>query len=134
MEFEFIPWETDVAIEYLPMLPIQLNGFSIGNGLVDTGATITILPMDLLDVLGIDLDREHSITMNHAGGGTFPVTPGSRKVTYCIEHSGFRPIQWKGTVFFSPKQDTILLGHYECLDQLILTLDGPKRKLRVETA
>ncbi|MBI3618669.1 hypothetical protein HY213_01385 [Candidatus Peregrinibacteria bacterium] len=85
--------------------------------------------MDLLDV---HLDEEKSIIMNHAGGGTFKAIPGDQKVTFCIEHSGFRPLQWKGTVFFSSLQDTILLGHYECLDQLILTLDGPRRKLRVE--
>lgn len=35
MEFDFVPWETDVAIEYLPMLPILLNGFTVGNALVD---------------------------------------------------------------------------------------------------
>ncbi|MBI3618667.1 hypothetical protein HY213_01375 [Candidatus Peregrinibacteria bacterium] len=50
MEFDFIPWQTDVGMEWLPMLPIQLNGFPIGNGLVDTGATVTILPIDLLPI------------------------------------------------------------------------------------
>jgi len=119
-------------MEYLPMLPLQLNGFPVGNALVDTGATVTILPMELLGLLCVDLDKKKSITMSHAGGGTFSVIPASTKITYCIEHSGFRPIQWNGTVFFSARQDTILLGHYECLDQLVLTLDGPKKKIRVE--
>lgn len=132
MEFDYIPWETDIATKWLPMLPIQLNGFPIGNGLVDTGATVTILPMPLLDLLGIDLDEKKALIMNHAGGGTFKAIPGAQKVTYCIDHSGFRAIQWKGTVFFSAMQDTVLLGHYQCLDQLLLTLDGPMRKLRID--
>ena len=132
MEFDFVPWETDVAKEWLPMLPIQLNGFPVGNCLVDTGATITILPSALSNTLGVDLDHRKAIVMNSAGGGTFTVSPGTRRVTYCINHSGFRPIEWEGTVFFGSEQDVILLGHYECLDQLTLTLDGPRRELRVE--
>ncbi len=101
MQFDFIPWETDVGKEYLPMLPVQLNGFSVGHALVDTGATVSIFPMSLCDLLGIQLDKGKKIMMSHAGGGSFPVFPSAAKVHYCIDHSGFRPIQWKGTVFFS---------------------------------
>lgn len=132
MEFDFTPWETDVGKEWLPMLPVQLNGFPVGNCLVDTGATMTILPMALVDILGVDLDYKKTIVMNSAGGGTFKVSPGIRRVTYCINHSGFRPIEWEGTVFFGHEQDAILLGHYGCLDHLILTLDGPAKRLKVE--
>ena len=114
------------------MLPLHINGFPIGNGLVDTGSTVTILPMELHGVLGVDLNYDKKIVMHTAGGGTLIAIPSYKKVAYSIDQSGFRSIQWNGILYFSALQKTTLIGHYECLDQLVLTLDGPRRKLRVE--
>jgi hypothetical protein len=56
-----------------------------------------------------------------------------QKIEYSLpEQKGFRPIRWKGTVFFVDNEDTLLLGTYQCLDQLKITLDGKHRKLKVD--
>lgn len=116
----------------MPTLPISINGFPIGNALVDTGADITILPLEISQVLGIELNTEKAINIGSAGGGKFTAIPSKKKIKYSLEHSGFRPIQWNGTVFFAPRQPTILLGQYECLSELKITLDAKNRILKVE--
>lgn len=132
MEFSFVKREWSRGTIYVPILPIILNGFPVGQALVDTGADVTLLPIELNGVLGVELDREHTIEFTTAGGENCCAIPAKEKIEFCIEHSGFRPLIWKGSVYFVKGQPTILLGQYECLDQLTLTFDGPKRKLRVE--
>ena len=132
MEFDFMEWESDLGLQYIPALPVRFNGFPVGHVLVDTGATVTILPMVLREVFGVDLDKSKALTLSGASGERFIAYPSSSKVTYSLEQSGFRPLSWNGVVFFVNSTDTLLLGHYQCLDQLITTFDGPRRKLKVE--
>ena len=132
MEFKYTLRESDVGTLAVPTLPISLNGFPVGHAIVDTGADVTILPMEVNDLLGVELDTDHAIEMFSAGGGRFTAIPSAAKITYSLEHSGFRPINWKGTVFFAPRQPMILLGQFECLSRLSLTLDAPNRKIIVQ--
>ncbi|MEK7218669.1 MAG: hypothetical protein AAB728_04360 [Patescibacteria group bacterium] len=132
MEFNYTQRESDVGVLYVPTLPITINGFAIGHALVDTGADVTILPMEVNDLLALPLDTDHSIDMFSAGGGKFRAIPSVEKVQYTLDHSGFRPISWRGMVFFAPRQPMILLGQFECLSQLTITLDAPCRKMIVE--
>ncbi len=132
MEFDYLKREWDRGTVYVPVLPVSLNGFPVGHALVDTGADATILPMELNQVLDMELDKENAIEFIGAGGDVFKVIPTKGKVEYCLEQGGFRPIIWKGTVFFAKEQPTILLGQYQCLSELKITLDAPKKKIRVE--
>ncbi|MFH0770669.1 MAG: hypothetical protein V1926_04815 [Candidatus Peregrinibacteria bacterium] len=132
MEFEYAKREWSGGIIYVPVLPIALNGFPVGHALVDTGADVTLLPMELNQVLDCELDPDHAIPFTSAGGGDFRAIPAVRKIEYRLEQSGFRPIVWKGTAYFVRGQPVILLGQYECLSELILVLDARKRKIRVE--
>lgn len=134
MEFNYIERESDLGTLHVPTLPISLNGFPVGHAMIDTGADVTILPMEVNTLLGMELDQEHSIDMFSAGGGRFTAIPAAKKIRYSLEHSGFRPIVWLGTAFFAPRQPTILLGHYQCLEQLNLCFRGRKRTLSVEQA
>lgn len=131
MEFDFSKRECDFGTVYSPTVPIIINGFSIGHAFIDTGADITILPLEVNTILELELDTEKSIELASAGGGKFRAIPSLKKVTLTIEHSGFKPIIWKGIVYFAPRQPTILLGQYQCLTQLKVTLDGPRRKVIV---
>ena len=132
MEFKYIQRECDLGVLDVPTLPMILNGFPVGHAFVDTGADMTLLPMEINNLLGLELDTEHAMDIQSAGGGVFKAIPAATKVTYTIEHSGFRPIVWKGTVFFAPRQPTILLGQFECLSELIITLNGKTKKIYVD--
>ena len=132
MEFEFTKRECDFGIIYSPTLPITLNSFPVGHAFIDTGADITLLPMEVNKILELELDTENAIDIGSAGGGKFRAIPASSKVKFTLEHSGFKPISWKGTVYFAPRQPTILLGQHDCLSELKITLDGPRRKTLVQ--
>lgn len=132
MEFDYLKREWSRGYVHVPVLPISINGFPIGHALVDTGADVTILPMEVNDVLNMELNWDKAIKLVGAGGDQFQAVPTAKKLMYCIEHAGFRPITWAGTAFFSVEQPTILLGQYQCLSELKLTLDAPRRKIRVE--
>lgn len=132
MEFEFTKRACGFGMVSTPTLPIIFNGFPVGNALVDTGADITLLPLEVNKILTLELDTENAIDIESAGGGKFKAIPAKQKLEYTLEHSGFKPITWKGTVYFAPRQPTILLGQHECLSELTITFDGPRRKIRVE--
>ncbi len=132
MEFSYAKRETDMGIVWFPIVPIIINGFPLGNALIDTGADVTLLPMELHQILGVDLDYENAIQVGSAGGGRFKAIPSSTKITYTIDHSGFRPVSWKGKVFFSSEQPIILLGQHQCLSELKITLDRLIRKIKIQ--
>ncbi|TSC57317.1 MAG: hypothetical protein Greene041619_1234 [Candidatus Peregrinibacteria bacterium Greene0416_19] len=132
MEFEYTKREWSRGAVYVPTLPICLNGFPIGHVLVDTGADVTILPMELQDVLGVDLDKERTLWFTDASGDDFKAVPSIQPIKYSVEKGGFQPVIWKGVVFFAEHQATALLGQYQCLSELRITLDGKKRRIKLE--
>jgi hypothetical protein len=133
MEFDYAKREWSGGILYVPTLPVWFNNFPISSALVDTGADVTILPMELNQILNVEVDLKHPIVFTGAGGGKFEIFPAKEKVEYRIEKGGFRPITWKGTVFFAHNEPTILLGQFECLSELSLILDGKRRKISVSS-
>jgi hypothetical protein len=132
MEFNYVRREWSKGTVWIPTLPVSLNHFPIGNALIDTGADVTLLPMELYQILDVELDKGSSIEFTSAGGSNFKAIPCTKKIEYSIEHSGFRPIRWKGVAYFVEDQPTVLLGQYQCLSELKLMLDGKKRKISVE--
>ena len=131
MQFEYVKKECDVGTIYVPTLPISINGFPVGNAMIDTGADVTLLPMEVNKILQLELDYDHAMDLVSAGGGKFRVIPPISRVMFTIEHSGFRPIEWKGTVFFAPRQPVILLGQFEFLAELKMTLDPKNHSITV---
>jgi len=116
---------------YVPTLPILLNGFPVGHALVDTGADATLLPMELQELLAVELDTRNAIPFTSAGGDEFKAIPTTKPIEYTIEQSGFRPKTWKGIAFFAEGQPAILLGQYQCLEKLSITFDAPNKKIRL---
>ena len=132
IEFNYTKREWSRGAVYVPVIPISLNGFPVGHALIDTGADVTLLPMELNDLLGMELDRGKTIMFTSAGGEDFRAIPTKKPIEYSIEQAGFRVIKWKGIVFFVKGQPTILLGQYQCLSELKITLDAPSRKVRIQ--
>jgi len=99
--------------------------------LIDSGADITILPIEIAGVLGIELNIKEKIKLHAAGGSTFPVYPSPGKVECIIEQKGFRPIVLKSKVYFAESAPTILLGHHDFLYQLKIILDGPRKEVEI---
>ncbi|MAE68227.1 MAG: aspartyl protease family protein [Candidatus Peribacteraceae bacterium] len=132
MEFDYAKREWSRGTVYVPVVPISLNGFPVGHALVDTGADATLFPMELNQLLDVELDREKAISFTSAGGEDFRAIPAKKPIEYKVEQSGFRPIVWKGIPFFVEGQPTILLGQYQCLSGLKITLDAPRRKMKIQ--
>lgn len=89
------------------------------NFLVDSGATYTVVPGDILQAMGIMPTREESFSL--ADGRIV-----KRKVGNALyEYQG---IQSSAPVIFGEKGDTLLLGVLT-LEAMGLTLDPLKRKL-----
>jgi predicted aspartyl protease len=137
VDFDLIPPEGKFSKIYLPIIPVILSfehAFPVSDALVDTGADMTLLPMEMRKYLGVGLDESKAIELGSAGGGGFMAIPSAEPIGYCIEKKGFRPIRWKGTVFFAPRQPIVLLGHHQCLDQLVVSVNGKTRKLTITKA
>ena len=137
VEFPLTPVEGKFAKIGLPYVPVTLSyegSFPVEDALIDSGADVTLLPMDIRKYLGVELDESRSINIGSAGGGGFIAIPSKEKITFTIEKKGFRSIEWQGTPFFAPRQPVILLGHYQCLDQLDICIKGRKKIISIEKA
>tara|TARA_Y100000310_G_scaffold99766_1_gene97630 strand:+ start:496 stop:900 length:405 start_codon:yes stop_codon:yes gene_type:complete len=134
MQFDYTKRDWSKGVVHVPTMPVILNGFPLGHALIDTGADVTIIPMEVNKLLGLELEKSSTLSFVGAGGDIFRAVPTKKKIEYRIEQAGHRPICWKGTVFFAAGQPTILLGNYQCLDQLKITLDGKNRKLNLVKA
>jgi hypothetical protein len=137
VDFPYTPFEGLHGPSFRPCLGVTLSygnrKFPVGSALVDTGADVTLLPLEIAKVLAVELDESRAITIGSAGGGIFTAVPSLKPIGYAIEQPGFRPICWKGIPYFTTHQSTILLGHYQCLDYLELTFKGPSHVLHVAT-
>jgi len=75
MRFAYVPYGGN----WLPLIPVvfkhKKHRLPPMGALVDTGATNTILPLEIAPELGIELEPADSITVQVAGGGQ-PVRGG----------------------------------------------------------
>lgn len=135
MEFPYVRGEGTFGPVYRPNLPVTLSygtkNFRLGHALVDTGADMTVLPLDIAHYLEIELDDSRTVRIEGAGGGVFVAMPSSRKIGYAIEQKGHRPVCWQGVAYLAGEQPLALLGHFDCLEKLDLQFFGAQRLLRV---
>lgn len=132
MRFEYVPYEGN----WLPIVPVA---FAYGkrrlpriDALVDTGATHTILPLEIASELGIDVDLESGIETQVAGGGRCLIHPSPAAVQYSVrEPAGRLDWAWSGQVFFALGQRMVLLGHHQCLERFDLAFRGPEKTLEL---
>ncbi|MCF7846137.1 MAG: hypothetical protein K9L85_02775 [Candidatus Peribacteraceae bacterium] len=118
----------------LPLIPVTFRSkkHSIPTfALIDSGADVPILPIEIAGELGLKLNSKEKIEMNAAGGNKFYVYPSPEKVECVIEQKGFRSIVLRSPVYFAESASTILLGHNNILYQLRIVLDGAKKEVSV---
>jgi hypothetical protein len=120
----------------LPLVPIV---FKYGKRqlpaircLADTGATHSILPMELAKHLGIQIDLENKAETHVAGGGQSLIYSSPVPLDHVIrDPASHLEYQWHGPVFFSLGQRIVLLGHHRCLEKFDMTFRGPERTMEL---
>ena len=132
MVFEYVQYEGN----WLPLVPVSLRSgkYSLPpiGALVDTGATHTILPMEMAPELGINISLAEQIESQIAGGGECFVYPSLVNIEYSLQDPNSQnAYRWKGKVCFALGQKCILLGHRQCLEKFDVTFHGPERMLEV---
>ena len=132
MRFEYTLYNGN----WLPLVPVV---FTHGKrrlppikALVDTGATHTILPLELTAELGIDINLDDPLESQIAGGGRCFIYAPSSPLGYLVRNPA-TPVEyrWTGQVFFALEQEFVLLGHHQCLEKFDVTFLGPERMLEV---
>ncbi|MDD5056095.1 MAG: hypothetical protein PHZ00_07580 [Candidatus Peribacteraceae bacterium] len=135
VEIPYVKCEGSHGYSYRPYLPVTFSygdqQLPIGRALVDTGSDLTILPLQVAHYLRIELDDVKKVTIDCAGGGRFIALPSQHQVGYMIDAPGYRPIRWKGIVYFAENEPVVLLGYHQCLEKFDLTFRGPERKLGI---
>lgn len=102
-----------------------------GLPLIDSGSDWTILPLEVAEVLGLEVKSKSKTEFNAAGGGTFSVYKSSHAIEHILSQTGFRDFKWKSHVCFSVSQPTILLGQIGFLDRFKVILNGMQKTTEI---
>lgn len=132
MRFEYQLYDGNL----LPLVPVvfkhgkkQLPAIRC---LADTGATHSILPMELAVHLGIQIDLENRTETHVAGGGQPLIHASPVPLDYVIQDPASpREYQRHGPVFFTLGQRIVLHGHHRCLEKFDVTFRGPERAVEL---
>lgn len=132
MRFPYVPYEGS----WLPLVPVifkhKKQTLPPVMALLDTGATHTILPMEIAPELGISIDLADRIETQVAGGGQCFIYPSPVMIDYLIrDPSSHMEFQWRAPVYFGLGQQTPLLGHHRCLEKFDVTFKGPEKMVEV---
>ncbi|MBI3619334.1 aspartyl protease family protein [Candidatus Peregrinibacteria bacterium] len=132
MRFDFYPYEGN----WLPIIPVifacKKNRLPPILALVDTGATHTILPMEIATELGITIDHDDRIETQVAGGTQCFIYPSPFMIDCLIRDPGASmECHWRAPVFFSEGQHIVLLGHHRCLEKFDATFYGPEKRMEL---
>lgn len=132
MRFEFVPY----GESWLPLLPVVFKHkkYSLPpvGALVDTGATHTILPMEIAQELDIEIDLEDRVETQVAGGGQCLIHPSPVSLDYIIHDPVSHLVyQWHGPAFFALGQRLVLLGHHRCLEKFDILFQDPERAMEL---
>jgi hypothetical protein len=132
MRFDYVPYEGN----WLPLVPVifqyKKRRLPPVRALADTGATQTILPLEIATHLGIQVDLEDRIETQVAGGGQCFTYPSPVPLDYVIrDPASHMQYQWHGLVLFTLDQRLVLLGHHQCLEKFDVTFKGPEKFLEL---
>ena len=62
--------------------------------MVDSGSDWTILPLEVAEVLGLEVKSKTKTEFNAADGGTFSVYKSSHAIEHILCQPGFRELKW----------------------------------------
>jgi hypothetical protein len=122
-----LPGETGPQLIYEPIILVKFVGPHTSyliRGLIDTGASMTLLPRDYMSRLGIPLGER--ILLGTAASA-LRVTLGDVDLEVRSRRSCIR---WSARVGFVPRVDNVaLLGHAGFLEYFRVVLDGPRKQV-----
>ncbi len=129
MRFEYFPY----GGSWLPIIPVhRKHVLPSVLALVDTGATHTIMPMEMASSLGIKIDLQDRIASQVAGGTQSFIYPSPSKIEFSIRDQKTKKLcRWNGQVFFSLGQQLLLLGHHQCLEKFNITFKGREHTMEL---
>ena len=132
MRFGYTPYGGN----WPPLIPVAFaNGakrLPPVRALVDTGATHTLLPLDVASELGIRIDINDRLESQVAGGAHCFIYPSPVPVHYHLrDPAGESACRWRGQVFFVLEQEFVLLGHHQCLEKFDVTFHGPEKQVQL---
>lgn len=111
------------------MIPIQVRG-ATGSasilGMLDTGADITLLPAELLPLIGSSFDADRSVQINGVGGE--PLTAHFATVELSLGDQN-KLYRWTAQVGFLEGRTVALLGHAGFLNYFSATFNGDRKRL-----
>lgn len=135
MRFDYAPY----GGSWLPLIPVvfsrEKKSLPAVGALVDTGATHTVLPMEMALPLGISVNVTDQIETQIAGGGQCIVYLSPVSIEFILkEPDSDKEYRWKGQVLFALGQKFVLLGHHQCLENFDVLFRGRQRVLEIERA
>ena len=131
-EVDPLPGEVGPQVVREPIILVRFigpNGLWLIRGLLDTGASMTLVPRGYMKKMGVvAVGRAKMVT---AGGGiNTPI--GSLDLAL---GSGRAACQWSARVGFSPRDDGLaVLGHTGFFDHFSVTFDGLRKRVTLRPA
>lgn len=131
-EVDPLPGEFGVQVVHEPIVLVRFVGPSqsyLIRGLLDTGASMTLVPRFYLQKLGMSVAQAERVRLRTASG-TVDVLLGSLDLEL---RSGPSSHQWSAQVGFVPRADNLaLLGHAGFLDHFAVTFDGLRKRVTLK--
>ncbi|MCA9093708.1 MAG: hypothetical protein KDA68_09495 [Planctomycetaceae bacterium] len=111
------------------MIPIQVRG-ATGSasilGMLDTGADITLLPAELLPLIGTSFDVERTVEINGVGGEPLIAHFANVELSLGYQEQLYR---WTAQVGFLEGRTVALLGHAGFLNYFTATFNGNQKRV-----
>lgn len=123
-----IPGQSEDRV-FRPVIPIQVRGLTGSAsilGMLDTGADITLLPAELLPLIGTKFDLDQSVQISGVGGE--PLTVQFAKVELSLNYRA-ELYRWTAQVGFLEGRTVALLGHAGFLDFFSATFNGDRKRV-----
>ena len=126
-EVDSLPGEEGPQLIHEPIIPVRFLGperSSLIRGLIDTVASMTLVPRSYMTKLGIAPGERARLG---TAAGSLTVQLGILDLEL---RSGRTSYRWSARVGFVPRADNLaLLGHSGFPDYFRVTLDGPRRRM-----
>jgi len=124
------PGEEGPQSVYEPLISVRVigpAGVCVIRGLLDTGSTDTLVPMQFLDWLGVE--KGPRFNLRAAGGSSFPAWLGNVDLEL---KDGVKVHRWSAHVGFTPFRKNAIWGHAGFLDYFTATFNGRKRSVSLQ--
>ena len=131
-EVDPLPGEFGLQVIHEPIVLVRFIGPSrayLIRGLLDTGASMTLVPRFYFQKLGMSVARAERVRLRTASGAV-DVLLGTLDLEL---RSGPSSYQWSAQIGFVPRADNLsLLGHAGFLDHFSATFDGLRKRVTLK--